>query len=145
MKKPITRFHIFLSHHSHLYALIAGIGIVLFWRGVWHSVDLFHLWISHRQASASIDLTEHPWWDGPLSFLVGCLLLYLTRAFVSSFIGNELILSGLRTEKKLTRQTDTDLKTEVGAIADIKQEIAAIVEKLEDLDIQVRDHHQKKK
>ncbi|MBP6904586.1 MAG: hypothetical protein KBB91_00830 [Candidatus Pacebacteria bacterium] len=138
MKKLLTRLHIFLSHHSWLYALIAGVGIVLFWRGVWHTTDLVHLYMSNSQA-----VMDHAWWDGPLSFLTGCLILYITRAFVSSFIGNELILSGLRTEKKLTRQTDTDLKVEVTAIADIKDEIATIAHKLEDLDDQVRDHHTK--
>lgn len=136
MKKFLTRLHIFLSHHSFLYALIAGVGIVLFWRGVWHTTDLVHLYMSNSQA-----VMDHTWWDGPLSFLTGCLILYITRAFVSSFIGNELILSGLRTEKKMTRQATTDLKEEVTVISDIKQEIGTIVHKLEDLDAQVRDHH----
>ena len=102
MKKFLTRLHIFLSHHSFLYALIAGVGIVLFWRGVWHTTDLVHLYMSNSQA-----VMDHTWWDGPLSFLTGCLILYITRAFVSSFIGNELILSGLRTEKK-NDQTGND-------------------------------------
>lgn len=144
MKKSLTRFHIFLSHHSGLYALIVGVGIVLFWRGVWHTVDLLHLYISHYRATASMDLVEHPWWDGPLSFLVGCLLLYITRAFVSSFIGNELILSGLRTEKKLTRETDTELKTEMTTVSAIKQELGTIAEALSDLETEIKDHHQKK-
>src|SRR5688500_12735267 len=121
MRKALSRIHIFLSHRSYLYALIVGIGIVLFWRGVWHTVDLAHVFISQYQTTSTIDLSGYPWWDGPLSFIVGVLILYLSRAFVSSFIGNELILSGLRTEKRLTKQTDTDLKTEVSAIADIKE------------------------
>jgi hypothetical protein len=85
------------------------------------------------------------WWDGPLSFVVGCVLLYTTRAFISSFIGNELILSGLRTEKKMTREADTELKTEIGAITDIKQEIDTITKNLGDLEAEIRDHHQKTK
>ncbi len=143
MKKFFTKFHIYLSHHSFLYALIVGFGIVLFWRGVWHSVDLLHLYISHYHATASIDLVEHPWWDGPLSLIVGTVILYITRAFVSSFIGNELILSGLRTETKLTEQTDSDVRGEVHAITDIKEEISLIMHKLEELEVKVRDHHEK--
>lgn len=143
MKKILTQFHIFLSHHSFLYALIVGFGIVLFWRGVWHSVDLMHLYISHYSATASIDLVEHPWWDGPLSLVAGISILYVTRAFVSSFIGNELILSGLRTEKKLAEQTDSDVRSEVIAITDIKDEIAIIMHKLEELEVKVQDHHEK--
>ncbi len=135
MKKVMTRFHIFLSHHSFLYALLAGIGIVLFWRGVWHSVDLFHIYLNN-----SLDLNAHPWWDGPLSFLVGCFILYITRAFVSSFIGNELILSGLRTEERMAKQTESEVKTEMTSISDIKNEINTIAKKLDELEIQVRDH-----
>lgn len=143
MTKLFNRFHIFLSHHSYLYAAIAGIGIVLFWRGVWHSVDTIHLYITHYSSTGSVSLIDHPWWDGPLSFVVGCLILYTTRAFVSSFIGNELILSGLRAEKRMTKETEDDVKTEVSTITDIKHTLLAISHKLEELEVQVKDHHHK--
>ncbi len=141
MTKIFNRFHIFLSHHSYLYATIVGIGIVLFWRGVWHSVDTFHLYINHYYSTGSTSLLDHPWWDGPASFLAGCLVLYVTRAFVSSFIGNELILSGLRAEKRLAKATEDDVKTEVSTISDIKHTVSAISRKLEELEVQVKDHH----
>ena len=143
MKTILTRFHIFLSHHSYLYATLAGIGIVLFWRGVWHSADLVHLYINHYHSSSSLSTVDQPWWDGPLSFVVGCAILYVTRAFVSSFIGNELILSGLRTEKRITKETESELKTEVFAIDEIKQEMNVINQKLGELEIKIRDHHSK--
>ena len=141
MKPSFNRFHIFLSHHSYLYATIAGIGIVLFWRGVWHSVDTVHLYITHYRSAGSMSVIDSPWWVGPLSFVVGCLVLYLTRAFVSSFIGNELILSGLRAEKRMTKETEDDVKTEVSKITDIKHTLSAISHKLEELETQVKDHH----
>ena len=92
---------IFLSHRPKLYALIVGVGIVLFWRGVWHTTDLIHTYINFYQNHFSLDSSLSPWWDGPLSFVVGLVILYLAGAFTSSFIGNELILSGLRGEKRL--------------------------------------------
>ncbi len=141
MTKVFNRFHIFLSHHSFLYATIVGIGIVLFWRGVWHSADTLHLYINHYNSTGSASIIDHPWWDGPLSFMVGCLILFTTRAFVSSFIGNELILSGLRIEKKIHKQTESDIQTEVSTIGDIKHTISAISHKLEELEVQVKDHH----
>jgi len=144
MKKVLARIHIYLSHRAYLYALITGIGIVLFWRGVWHTVDVFHVLLNEYQMSGSLDLAGQPWWDGPLSFMVGCILLYLTRAFVSSFIGNELILSGLRTEKKLTQETDSELKTEMTTVSAIKAELGTISEALEALEIEIKDHHHKK-
>ena len=140
MTKLFNRFHIFLSHHSYLYAAIAGIGIVLFWRGVWHSVDSFHLYLNHYGNSLTISGADHPWWDGPLSFVVGCLILYITRAFVSSFIGNELILSGLRAEKRMTKETEEDVHIEATALSTIKKEIGIIAEKLEELEGEVARH-----
>jgi hypothetical protein len=74
---------------------------------------------------------------------VGCFILYITRAFVSSFIGNELILSGLRVEKKLTEETESDVKLEVLVIGDIKQEISSIGKKLEELEEQVKNSNYK--
>ena len=140
MTKLFSRFHIFLSHHSYLYATIAGIGIVLFWRGVWHTTDSLHLYITHYGNSLTISGADHPWWDGPLSFVVGCIILYITRAFVSSFIGNELILSGLRAEKRMTRETEEDVHSEASAISAIKKEISIIAEKLEELEGEVTRH-----
>lgn len=144
MKKLLTRLHIFLSHHSYLYALIAGVGIVLFWRGVWHSVDSIHGIIGQYQLTGGVNFSGALWWDGPLSFFVGVLLLLFTRAFVSSFIGNELILSGLRTEEKMTKEADTELKTEMTTITSIKEEIDSITHALGDLESEIKDHHQKK-
>lgn len=120
-----------LSHNPGLYALIVGIGIVLFWRGAWHSIDQLHVVINHLyNAGNSISFIETPWWDGPLSFVVGCIVLYFTGAFTSSFIGNELILSGLRGEKKLNQKTEAEVQTEVIEIADIKDELEIISRKL---------------
>jgi hypothetical protein len=65
--------------------------------------------------------------------VVGVVMLYFTGAFTSSFIGNELILSGLRGEKRLTERAETDIKHEVTAIADIKDELNTVSRKLESL------------
>jgi hypothetical protein len=77
-----------------------------------------------------------PWWDGPLSFLIGGTILYITGAFTSSFIGNELILSGLRGEKKLNQKTEADVKEEASEINDVKKELVLISKKLETLEKQ---------
>ena len=132
---------IFLSHRPKLYALVVGIGIVLFWRGIWHTADQFHAYIRYHQDMSTIDAFNSPWWDGPLSLIVGCTLLYFTGAFISSFIGNELILSGLRGEKKLEEQTETEVKNEVRAISDIKDALVSIEEKINQLEKKVREHH----
>lgn len=60
--------------------------------------------------------------------------MWFTRAYVNSFIGNELILSGLRTEEKIAKQTEGEVKTELHAITDIKEDLEAISENLEELE-----------
>ncbi len=125
------KIRIHLSHYPIIYAFIVGIGIVLFWRGVWHTADQVHDVINHFSSMSSTSLSGAMWWDGPLSLVVGCLMLYFTGAFTSSFIGNELILSGLRGEKRLNERTEADIKDEISAISDIKDELGAISDKLE--------------
>lgn len=131
----------FLSHRPKLYALVVGIGIVLFWRGVWHSADQIHNYFSYQADLLTIDSFTSPWWDGPLSLLAGSIVLYFTGAFISSFIGNELILSGLRGEKRLTEKTEGEVKNEVRAISDIKDELKNVTQTLEQLEKKVLEHH----
>ncbi len=138
LEEKITNF---LSHRPKLYALIVGVGVVLFWRGVWHSADQLHSYFSYQADPLTIDAFASPWWDGPLSLLIGCVLLYFTGAFISSFIGNELILSGLRGEKRLTEKTEGEVKNEVRAISDIKDELKNITQTLEQLEKKVLEHH----
>jgi len=141
LEKIIEKIKIYLSHRPGLYALIVGVGIVLFWRGTWHSIDLIHTYFNVFQNNLTIDSVMIPWWDGPLSFIVGVLVLYFTSAFTSSFIGNELILSGLRREKRLNEQTKSEIKTEEQVVLDIKQELGLVSEKIGELE---REMHRKK-
>ena len=134
----------FLSHRPKLYALIVGVGVVLFWRGIWHTADQIHGYFNSYPEYSTLDAFTSPWWDGPLSLLVGSIILYFTGAFISSFIGNELILSGLRGEKKLTEKTEGEVKNEVRAISDIKDELRNVTQTLEQLEKKVLEHHSAK-
>ena len=140
-KKTKRSIQSYLSHYPFFYALIVGIGVVLFWRGVWHSADEIHTTINYFSSGMSMSLIHTPWWDGPLSFLVGIIILYFTGAFTSSFIGNELILSGLRGERKLSERTESNLKSEVNTISDIKDELVLISKKLEILEGKAHKNH----
>lgn len=108
-----------LIHYPILYAFIGGVGIVIFWRGVWHTADFFTQVIFSYQLNGSISLGDLPWWDGPLSLLVGSILLLSTGLFVFDFIGNQAIMSGLKGEKKLEQKTEEEVKAETGVIKEI--------------------------
>lgn len=92
-----------LSHYPIVYGILGGVGIVLFWRGVWHTADLF------------------PFMTGPMSLLIGGVILLLTGLFVSFFVGENIILTGLKQEKKLVERTESEVKTERDDLRELKE------------------------
>jgi hypothetical protein len=118
-----------LSHYPILYAFIGGAGIIIFWRGVWHSVDTLMELLNFSSAT-STSMSALPWWDGPLSILIGTILLLTVGLFVTSFIGNEIILSGLKKEKKLVEKTEDEIKSDLKESNEINDEIHHINRRL---------------
>lgn len=124
-----------LSHYPIAYAFTAGVGVVFFWRGVWHTADLvMEKLFSTPAIETAMDLSSLPWWDGPLSIIFGTVVLLMSGSFISNFIGNEIIISGLRGEKKLTEKTETEVRTEASVINEIKQEVKEIVIRLKKIE-----------
>lgn len=110
-----------LSHYPIVYALIGGVGVVLFWRGVWHIADDINI--------GSI-----------VSIILGTIILLITGVFVSAFIGNRLIISGLAGEKKLSEKEQSEIQTEEAQIKNLQKAVNKIEEKLDHLD---KDVHKK--
>lgn len=105
-----------LSHRPILYAFVGGIGIVLFWKGVWETAEFF------------------PFLVGLPSVLLGLLLILPTGLFVSFFIGDNIILSGYKKEKKMIDRTESELLHEIDAMEDMAkriERIEAIVKNIE--------------
>jgi len=123
-----------LSRYPIVYAFIGGIGIVTFWRGVWHTIDFFTEIIFSYQLNGSLDLGSLPWWDGPLSLLVGSILLLSTGLFVFDFIGSQAIISGIKGEKRLEEKTEEEIKTETEVIKGIEKEVKKISHRLDDIE-----------
>lgn len=127
-----------LSHYPILYAIIGGAGIVLFWRGVWVTADYVFetlaVWQFTDHVSTMTPASGIVWWDGPLSFLIGLCILLATGVFVSNFIGNEIIIAGLRGDKKISEKTEHEMRMEVGAIGEIRSEVRKISELVDKLD-----------
>lgn len=109
-----------LSHYPIVYALLGGIGVVLFWRGVWHMADDFGI-------------------QSATSLVLGIGILLLTGVFVSAFIGNKLIISGLSGEKKLEEKQIEEIKTEEGRIHDLQSTLSRLEKKLEHIDQDVEN------
>ncbi len=109
-----------LSKWPIFYGLLAGIGAVLFFRGVWllADADPFYKGLS-AFASLAISLT----------------IMLVTGSFVSHFVTNEVILSGLRKEKKVIDKTEAEIRSEMVTLLDIKMELGKIRADIEELKI----------
>lgn len=110
-----------LAHRPILYALIGGVGIVLFWKGVWEIAELF------------------PALHGFGSVILGVAILLLTGLLVSFFIGDTIIISGLKSEKKLVEKTEDELKKEQQKMDVVVSELAEIRADLSELKEDARD------
>ncbi len=123
-----------LSHYPIIYAFIGGVGVVIFWRGIWHTADFITEVIFSIQRNGSVDLGTLPWWDGPLSIVVGSVLLLSTGLFVFDFIGTQAIISGIKGEKRLEEKTEEEIRTETGAIKDIQEEVKEMTRHLDKIE-----------
>lgn len=101
------RVRAWLSKRPILYALVAGVGAVFFFRGVWIIAD-------------DADL------GGWFTLFISLIILLLTGAFVSNFVNDKVIISGLRKEKKLVEKTEEEVRTELVTLSEIKKELAEI-------------------
>ncbi len=120
-----------LSRWPIVYAFLGGVGIVLFWRGVWHLTDtfMFH-YFRYPVLDAMDGVYELPWWDGLLSLSMGTILLLLSGLFVSNFIGNEIVISGLRGEKKTVDKTTKEIILEKDKLVQIQRQLNTISEQI---------------
>jgi hypothetical protein len=96
-----------LVHHPLIYAFIGSVGIVSIWRGIWHISD---------------DWGVSSW----ASLIFGVAITVLTGLFVSFFLGENIIISGLNKEKRIDEMTEEEIHKERNAINRIEKEIKEI-------------------
>lgn len=102
-----------LSKFPIVYSIIGGTGVVLFWRAVWHTADIL------ASMHPYLSLLFYP----PIQLIISTIALLLTGLMVSVFIGDRIILSGLRHEKKLEEKTEELVEEEVVTLRHIQNEI----------------------
>lgn len=109
-----------LSRFPILYGFVGGIGVVLFWRGIWHTAD------------------NYSFMSGPVSLILGSIILLLSGVFVSAFVGNRIIITGLKGEKKLVEKNEDEINAEESELKKIEHTINKIEH---DIDI-IKKHHE---
>ncbi len=110
--------------------------MIIFWRGVWHTADYFSYLIFGFRGEGSIDAAEL--WDGLLSMAIGAVLLLVTGLFVSSFIGNEILISGMRGEKKIAEKTEEEIEEEEEELSVMERDVREIKKLVGELSAQKR-------
>lgn len=109
------RIRIKLSHWPIVYALIGAIGIILVWKGIWEAAAVY------------------PFLFGLPSAILGTIILLMSGLLVSFFIGDTIILSGMKREKKLVEKTEEEVESEELSIKHIVVRLKAIEDKLDTL------------
>ena len=94
-----------------LQAFIAGVGVIVFWRGVWE-------WLDSVQVSPF------------MSVVIGSLLLGGVGVFLQTFIGNTIIIKNVNQEEKKEKKIFEKIEGEVeGEDITLKQ----LADKLDEL------------
>ncbi len=104
-----------LSRAPILYALIGAVGIILMWKGVEETAGIF------------------PVLYGPASFFLGVFILLVSGLLVSFFIGDSIIISGFKREKKFADKTEKEI------LAAEKSDTAEILAKLNHIEHDLHD------
>ncbi len=103
----------YLSRKPILYAFLAGIGTVFFFRGVWLIADGFDF------------LT------GPVTLFISLIILLATGTLVFHFVGDSVIVSGIKREKKLIDKTEKEIMAETATLEEIKTLLKRIDKRLD--------------
>ena len=109
-----------LSHHPIPYSIIGAVAIVVFWDGV-------------SRVTGSIAFLQG-FWGGVVLIVASVAVLLVTGIFVSFFIGDTIIISGIRGEKKMIDKTEDELHAELDAMDTIEEKLDRIEEKVEHLE-----------
>lgn len=98
-----------LTHFPIFYAFIGSVGIISIWRGIWVISDDWNM-------------------SGFSSLAIGILLTLLTGLFVSFFIGDNIIISGINKEKRIDEKTEDEIHEERNTLIKIQRDIKEIKE-----------------
>lgn len=117
-----------LKKHHVFYAFLGGIGIVLFWHGIWESLNLIY-----RNVTSYLKYIGHP----VTSLIVGSLILAVTGLYVFELIGRDARafeekyeskldelkkIEKVMAEEEIQEQTEEDLKQLAGAGTEFEEE-----------------------
>lgn len=114
-----------LSRVPIVYGLLGGVSIVLFWRGVWDMADI----LAVQDPNSLSAFIFHPL----VSLLISIIVMLGTGLFVSFFIGERIIMSGLRHEKKVEEKTESEVREEEEMLWLVNKKVDSLAKSLEEI------------
>lgn len=131
MKKRLVRFfdriedkvRVRLSHRAIFYAFVGAAATLLFWRGAWQTFDKIHA------LGGIFGFLLSP----VVSLILSIIILLMTGLFVSVFIGERVIISGLKQEKKIFDKTESEVREEEGMLFEIKLTIDKLKQEMTEI------------
>jgi hypothetical protein len=127
-----------LSRYPILYTFIGGTALVLFWRGVWHTADIL------QQKGGWLEWIFYE----PNNLVIVTIILLMTGLFASYFIGDTILMTGLKKQKKTTDKTAKEIEEEEKEISSIDETIKDIkkeVDSIEQMEKKISDINEIKK
>ena len=105
-----------ISRYPITFALIGGFAIVEFWRGIWQMTDFLLL--------RYFGLPMEGFWSNMISIVVGTVIILITGLYVSLFISDEVLVSGIKKDRKEFEKAIEKMQNEesqiISQVADIK-------------------------
>lgn len=115
--KSYNHFEIKLRHNLSnwpiLYAFIGSIGVVLIWRGVWMIADDINM-------------------SGGVSLVLGVVISIIIGLFVSFFVGERIIIAGIKNEKRIDEKTESEIRKEEITLVEIQKDLRDIKNDIND-------------
>jgi len=112
-----------LSHRSIFYAFLGGTFTIIFWRGIWHTADILE---------AKGGVWYYVFYE-PNTVVWSLVLLLLTGLFVSIMIGDRIIISGIKNEKKIEEKTEGEVIQEGTEIKGIRNQVVQMAKDIEEI------------
>lgn len=122
-----------LGKYPIIYAIFGAIGIILFWRGIWHTADFFSLVFIDDGSGMSLNYAYL--FDSLLSATIGFVLLLATGLFVGDFIGSQIVSTAVKEERKIekiTEETESDEEKEKKQMAEFEEKFERVTSHLDE-------------
>jgi hypothetical protein len=113
----------FFSHIPISYAFLGGVVMILFWRGIWHTADI----LQKKGGIWGLLFYE------PVTVVWTTIIMLMIGLFVSFFIGEQILISGLKQEKKVADKTEKEIEEEETQINRIENKLLKIETEISEL------------